>query len=127
MPVNEGETEAETVTEQAEESGAVEKLEGFQYQITFDVDGTQKSIGFNTPEGYEVEGAAENYYKFVNANNDYFSIAPFTLDGYGEEALAAYDNYLYQNGYDKRIIAAVYEIPVDADEEQIARIITGKK
>ena len=35
--------------------------------------------------------------------------------------------YLYQNGYDKRIIAAVYEIPVDADEEQIARIITGRK
>ena len=43
------------------------------------------------------------------------------------ESAAAYDNYLYQNGYDKRIIAAVYEIPVDADEEQIARIITGKK
>ena len=43
------------------------------------------------------------------------------------ESAAAYDNYLYQNGYDKRIIAAVYEIPVDADEEQIARIITGRK
>lgn len=43
------------------------------------------------------------------------------------ESAAAYDNYLYQNGYDKRIIAAVYEIPIDADEEQIARIITGKK
>lgn len=42
------------------------------------------------------------------------------------ESAAAYDTYLYERGYDKRIIAAAHEIPVDADEEQIAKIITGK-
>jgi len=38
--------QSEETTEQAEETGTVEKLEGFQYQIVFDVDGTQKVIGF---------------------------------------------------------------------------------
>lgn len=42
------------------------------------------------------------------------------------ESATAYDAYLYQNGYDKRIIAASHEIPVGADAEQIAKIITGK-
>lgn len=42
------------------------------------------------------------------------------------ESAASYDTYLYERGYDKRIIAATYEIPAGADEEQIAKIITGK-
>lgn len=38
---------------------------------------------------------------------------------------AAYDRYLCQNGYDKKIRVGNYEIPVHATQEEIARIITG--
>lgn len=85
--------ETESVeSENVEET--VEKLEGFQYQLTFDVDGTKKLIGFNTPEGYELASSEEHYYRFINAKDNYFSVAPFTLDGYSESALSAYEKYL---------------------------------
>ncbi len=37
----------------------------------------------------------------------------------------AYDTYLCENGYDKKIRAGAHTIPAGANEEQIARIITG--
>ncbi|MCM1134810.1 MAG: hypothetical protein NC400_04460 [Clostridium sp.] len=36
---------------------------------------------------------------------------------------SAFDRYLYENGYDKRINVGTYEIPVGATPEEIARII----
>ena len=38
---------------------------------------------------------------------------------------SAYDRYLCQNGYDKKIRTGTYEIPVNATQEEIARMITG--
>lgn len=43
------------------------------------------------------------------------------------ESAAAFDRYLYEKGYDKRIIAAVYAIPQGTGEDEIAELITGKK
>ncbi len=37
-----------------------------------------------------------------------------------------FDRYLTNNGYDRSIVAAQYRIPVGADMETIARIITGE-
>ena len=37
-----------------------------------------------------------------------------------------FDRFLVNNGYDRKIVAAEYQIPVDADMELIARIITGE-
>ena len=39
------------------------------------------------------------------------------------ESAAAFDRYLYDNGYDKRINVGVFEIPKDAEPEQIAKIL----
>ncbi len=36
---------------------------------------------------------------------------------------AAFDTYLYDNGYDRRLRAGTYEIPVDTDPEDIAKIL----
>lgn len=36
-----------------------------------------------------------------------------------------FDTFLCQNGYDKKIRAGTFEIPEDADSEQIARILSG--
>ena len=38
---------------------------------------------------------------------------------------SAYDRYLCQNGYDKKIRTGTYEIPVNATQDEIARMITG--
>lgn len=38
-----------------------------------------------------------------------------------------FDTFLLNNGYDRKIVASEYSIPANADEEMIAKIITGKK
>lgn len=43
------------------------------------------------------------------------------------DSASEYDTYLCQNGYDKRIHAGTFEIPADADEEEIAGIILKLK
>lgn len=43
------------------------------------------------------------------------------------EDAAAYDVYLCQNGYDKRIATGNHEIPMGATEEEIAKEITTRK
>lgn len=42
------------------------------------------------------------------------------------EDAAAFDRFLCNNGYDKKIITGTYEIPHGASEEEIAKIITRK-
>lgn len=37
-----------------------------------------------------------------------------------------YDRFLCENGYDKRIMAKVYEIPIDATESEIAEMISRR-
>lgn len=37
-----------------------------------------------------------------------------------------YDRFLCENGYDKRIQAKVYEIPINATESEIAELISGR-
>lgn len=43
------------------------------------------------------------------------------------ESAEAFDTYLCENGYDKKIRAGTYTIPVDATNEQMAKIVTGAK
>ena len=42
------------------------------------------------------------------------------------EDAAAFDRFLCNNGYDKKIITGTYEIPYGASEEEIAKIIKRK-
>ncbi len=43
------------------------------------------------------------------------------------ESASEFEKYLLGNGYDRSIVAYKYRIPAGADEEQIAKIITGNK
>lgn len=38
-----------------------------------------------------------------------------------------FDDFLCQNGYDKKLRTGTFRIPVDASDEQIARIVTGQE
>ncbi len=40
---------------------------------------------------------------------------------------ADFDKFLVDNGYDRKVVAAEYTIPSDADMEMIAKIITGQQ
>lgn len=40
---------------------------------------------------------------------------------------AAFDTFLCENGYDKRLHTGTFQIPADAGDEQIARIVTGQE
>ncbi len=42
------------------------------------------------------------------------------------ENASAYDRFLCENGYDRKIRVGTYEIPVGASEEEIAEIIAGR-
>lgn len=42
------------------------------------------------------------------------------------ESASAYDKYLCDNGYDKRLKTGAHVIPIGASEEEIARIITSR-
>lgn len=42
------------------------------------------------------------------------------------ESASAYDKFLCENGYDKRLKSGTHVIPVDATEEEIAHIITSR-
>lgn len=43
------------------------------------------------------------------------------------ESAEDFDTYLCEHGYDKKIRAGTYTIPVDATDEQMAKIVTGAK
>ena len=43
------------------------------------------------------------------------------------ESASEFEKFLLGNGYDRSIVAYKYRIPADADEEQIAKIITGHR
>lgn len=61
----------------------------------------------------------------VNKGDGSFTVCK-RLEEAGLIASAAnFDTFLCENGYDKRIRAGAFEIPADADPEQIARILIG--
>ena len=61
----------------------------------------------------------------VNKGDGSFTVCK-RLEEAGLIASAAnFDTFLCENGYDKRIRAGSFEIPADADPEQIARILIG--
>lgn len=41
------------------------------------------------------------------------------------ESASEFDMFLYKNGYDKRINAGTFEIPSDANQEKVAKILTN--
>ncbi len=63
----------------------------------------------------------------VIANGESSVTVSKTLEEAGlVESASDYDRYLCDNGYDKKIRTGTYEIPVGADEEEIALIITRR-
>lgn len=60
----------------------------------------------------------------INSGDSSYGICQKLEDAGLVETATAFDRYLFENGYDKRINTGVFEIPRDADMEKIAKILS---
>lgn len=61
----------------------------------------------------------------VNGGDGSYTVARKLADVGVVTSAESFDDFLCQNGYDKRLRTGTYSIPADASDEQIARIVTG--
>ena len=61
----------------------------------------------------------------VGSGDGSYTVSKKLVDIGAIESAGDFDNYLCNNGYDKKIRTGTYTIPANASEEQMARIITG--
>lgn len=90
-------------------------------------DNEDVAMGGRTQTVEKTESPDDIYTITINTGESSFAVCT-KLEEAGLVAQAsAFDSYLCQYGYDKKIRIGTYEIPIDADTETIANIITGTK
>lgn len=62
----------------------------------------------------------------ANGDSSYTIAKKLEMAGVVSSA-SAYDTYLCEHGYDKKLRAGTFQIPADATDDQIARIVTGQQ
>lgn len=125
MPIAEEETaiageETEIAVEEAEMTGEEKVAEAG------DETNNEETVSVATETPSETKEPSQTITITVKGGDGSYTVCKKLEEAGLIESATAYDAYLYRNGYDKRIIAASHEIPVGSDEEQIAKIITGK-
>lgn len=73
----------------------------------------------------EIEAEKENFVFTVSPGESSVTVSKALKEAGLVEDASAYDRFLCENGYDRKIRVGTYDIPADADQEEIARIITG--
>lgn len=73
----------------------------------------------------EIEAEKENFVFTVFPGESSVTVSKALKEAGLVEDASAYDRFLCENGYDRKIRVGTYDIPADADQEEIARIITG--
>lgn len=61
----------------------------------------------------------------VNSGDGSYTVAKKLADAGVIISAETFDEFLCQNGYDKKLRTGTFSIPADASDEQIARIVTG--
>ena len=61
----------------------------------------------------------------INSGDSSYTVAKKLADVGVVTSAANFDTFLCEHGYDKRIRTGTFSIPVDASDEQIARIVSG--
>lgn len=88
-----------------------------------------------TESGGEEESASENTREqitsatvktiTINSGDGSHTVAKKLMDVGVVTSVEAFDSFLCEHGYDKRLRTGTFSIPADASDEQIARIVTG--
>ncbi|MBD5458630.1 MAG: hypothetical protein HDR27_08685 [Lachnospiraceae bacterium] len=104
----------ETGQEEEQNEPEAREMEEVQESAAESVEADRKEGGSNSPMVITV-GNGDGSYTVSKKLEDVGAVA----------SASAFDTFLCENGYDKRIRAGSYTIPADAGEDQIARMITG--
>lgn len=116
---DDGETGQDTRTDpdaQTEQEGAAQ-----------DVVENQNASERTDETGQDSEGApGMSVVITVGSGDGSYAVSRKLEDAGAVSSASAFDTFLCENGYDKRIRAGNYTIPPDASDEQIARMITGQ-
>lgn len=104
----------ETGQEEEQNEPEAQEMEEVQESAAESVEADRKEGGSNSPMVITV-GNGDGSYTVSKKLEDVGAVA----------SASAFDTFLCENGYDKRIRAGSYTIPADAGEDQIARMITG--
>lgn len=125
--------EAEPVEVEAEPVVVAEPVEAEPIEIepTDQVEEPQDDSGHDTNEMTRQEDSTSSQVKIKSvtiANGDGSYTVALKLKEAGVVTSAeTFDTFLCEKGYDKKLHTGTFQIPTDAGDEQIARIITGQE
>ena len=118
------EQEPEAVTEPEQESAEEKEAETAQ-EVPAEESGGGASGEASASESERASDTEEgNFTIEIKSGDSSYSVCQRLEEAGLVETATAFDRYLYENGYDKRINTGVFEIPRDADMEKIAKIIS---
>lgn len=133
------ETEAEAVSENEPESGIPKTEEVASEEIVSEEIAPEETETETAPEIEVIEETSDEEAETVAEEEPAETLQITVKGGDGSQTVArklaeaglvedakAYDKYLCNNGYDKRICTGTHTIPVGASEEEIAKIITSR-
>lgn len=112
----------EEVTEETSEETIEETSEEVQEEPT------EESQEESVEESVEESAEPQDYVTLtIKSGASSYGVSKNLVELGVIESARDFDNYLCNNGYSKAIRVGTFEIPTDADEEKIAKIITGKR
>ncbi len=86
---------------------------------------TQPEEGNESPAA-QPDPAVPKVTLIIRSGEGSFTVSKKVEEAGLTDSAAAFDTYLCQNGYDKRLTAGVHEIPVGASQKEIADILTSR-
>lgn len=95
-------------------------------EMTKQDDDTTKTTFQTTSAASSTTSAAVKSITIVSGDSSY-TIAKKLAEAGVVNSAASFDTFLCENGYDKRLRTGTFQIPADAGDEQIARIVTGQE
>lgn len=114
------ESESVTQTESEEET--------FGQEISQQSDAPKETEAVEKPGADDVVKVPEQTVKVTIVSGDDSAAASRRIFEAGlVESATELDKYLCSNGYSKKVVSGTYEIPVDSDNETIAKIITKNR
>lgn len=121
-----GESQSAEDAEEQESMDNPQPVDGQQYMV--DPQQTEESDAPEEPEPSQkpvFTGRDEPVTIQVNRGEGSYTVCKRLEQAGLIESASEFDNYLYQNGYDKKIRAGSFEIPAGAGQELIAGILSG--
>lgn len=121
MPAKQEETTSQKTTENKKPAGGTNEM------TKQDEDKGQKVPVEEEPskEAPSQQAAAAASITIVSGDGSY-TVAKKLEEAGVVSSASAYDDYLCQNGYDKRLRTGTFQIPAGASDEQIARIVSSQ-